>query len=81
MKEKEMYYENSITNILKEYIPWSLHGSGYSHASSTFQDPCLWWMEVFTCDTNRETPVCKEESSVSFYSCYGRLSNHSSGMS
>ena len=36
MKEKELYYENAITKILKE---WSLHGSGYSHASSTFQDP------------------------------------------
>ena len=39
MEEKEMYYENAITNILKEDIPRSLHGSGYSHASSTFQDP------------------------------------------
>ena len=28
-----------LVKILKEDIPWSLHGSGYSHASSTFQDP------------------------------------------
>ena len=39
MKEKELYYENAITKILKEDILQSLHGSGYSHASSTFQDP------------------------------------------
>ena len=39
MKGKELYYENAISKILKEEIPWSLHGSGYSHASRSFQNP------------------------------------------
>ena len=39
MKEKELYYETAIKKILKEEIPRSLHGSGYSHASRHFQDP------------------------------------------
>ena len=57
MKEKDLYYENTITKILKEDILWSLHGSGYSHASSTFKDPASARTEVFHADTNRETPV------------------------
>ena len=65
MKEKEMYYENAITKILKEDIPWSLHGSGYSHASSTFQDPAsAGWR--FLHDTNRETPVHKKKALSAF---------------
>ena len=35
MKEKESYYENAIRNILKEEIPRSLHGSGYSQVSNS----------------------------------------------
>ena len=35
MKGKESYYENAIRKILQEEIPWSLHGSGYSHASKS----------------------------------------------
>ena len=31
LKEKELYYENAIKEILKDEIPWSLHGSGHSH--------------------------------------------------
>ena len=65
MKEKELYYENAITKILKEDIPWSLHGSGYSHASSTFQDPVSAGQR-FSCDTNRETPVCKKKALSAF---------------
>ena len=40
---------------------WSLYGSGYSHASSTFQDPAsAGWR--FSCDTNRDTPVYKKKT-------------------
>ena len=35
MKGKESYYENAIRKILQEEKPWSLHGSGYSHASKS----------------------------------------------
>ena len=53
MKQKEMYYENAITKLLKEDIPWSLHGSGYSHASSTFQDPASAGQRICTILTER----------------------------
>ena len=39
LKEKGLYYESAIKGILKEEIPWSLHGSGHSHTGRTFQDP------------------------------------------
>ena len=39
LKQKELYYEKAITNILKDEIPRSLYGSGYSHNGRTFQDP------------------------------------------
>ena len=39
LKQKELYYENTINGILKEEIPRSLHGSGHSHIGRTFQDP------------------------------------------
>ena len=34
IKAKELHYESSIKKILKEEIPQSLQGLGYSHASS-----------------------------------------------
>ena len=61
MKGKELYYENAITQIIKEEIPWSLHGSGYSHTSSNFQDPASAGQR-FSYNTNRETPVCKKKA-------------------
>ena len=61
IKGKELYHENAIKKILKEEIPQSLHGSGYSHASTTFQDPASAGQRV-SCDTNRETPVCKKKA-------------------
>ena len=61
MKEKELYYEDAIKGILKEEILWSLHGSGYSHAGSTFQDPASAGQR-FLHDTNRETHVCKKKA-------------------
>ena len=60
-KEKELYYENAITGILKEEIPWSLHGSGHSHTGRTFQDPVSAGQR-FLCSTMRETPVRKKKA-------------------
>ena len=37
-----------------------MHGSGYSHASKSIQDPASAGQR-FSCDTNRETPVCKKK--------------------
>ena len=61
MKDKELYYENAISKILKEEIPPSLHGSGYSHASRSNQDPTSAGQR-FLHNTNREILVCKKKS-------------------
>ena len=61
IKGKELYYENVIKKILKEEIPRSLHGSEYSHASRSFQDPASAGQR-FSCNTNRETPVRKKKA-------------------
>ena len=61
MKGKELYYENAISKILKEEIPWSLHGSGYSHASRSNQDPASAGQR-FLCNTNREIPIHKRKA-------------------
>ena len=39
LKQKELYYEKAIKDILKEEIPRSLFGSRHSHTGRTFQDP------------------------------------------
>ena len=54
LKEKELYYESAIKGILKEEIPWSLHGSG--------SGSCLCWSEICSCSTMRESPVCKKKA-------------------
>ena len=61
MKGKESYYENAIRKILQEEILWSLHGSGYSHASKSIQDPASAGQR-FSHNTNRETPVHKKKA-------------------
>ena len=61
MKGKESYYENAIRKILQEEIPQSLHGSGYSHANKSIQDPAS-ADQRFSCDTKRETPVHKKKA-------------------
>ena len=39
IKQKEKFYEMAIQSILKEEIPWSLHGKGNSQFGSLNQDP------------------------------------------
>ena len=65
LKQKELYYEKAITNILKEEIPRSLHGSGYSHTGRTFQDPVSAGQR-FSRSTMGETPVCKKKALAAF---------------
>ena len=77
IKENELYYENAIRNILKEEIPRSLQGLGYSHVSDSNQDPVSVGQR-FLCSTNRETPVHKKKAFISFDSCYCWIGNHSS---
>ena len=72
MKQKELYYENAIKKILKEYILQSLHGSGYSHASSTFQDLASAGGR-FSNDTNRETPVHRKKALSAFIPAFAGL--------
>ena len=61
MKGKESYYKTAIRKLLQEEIPWSLHGSGYSHASKSIQDPASAGQR-FLHDTNTETPVGKRKA-------------------
>ena len=61
LKEKELYYENAIKEILKEEILWSLYGSGHSQTGSTFQD-LISAGQRFLCTTREETPVCKKKA-------------------
>ena len=65
LKQKELYYEKAITNILKEEIPRSLHGSGYSHTGRTFQDPVSAGQR-FSRSTMGETPVRKKKALAAF---------------
>ena len=73
LKDKELYYENVIKGILKEEIPWSLHGSGYSHTDRTFQDPVSAGQR-FSCSTRRETPVCKKKALAALFPAIAGLS-------
>ena len=72
MKGTELYYENAISKILKEEILWSLHGSGYSHASRNFQDTAS-AVQRFSHDTNRKTPVCKKKAFSALVPAIARL--------
>ena len=65
LKQKELYYKKAITNILKEEIPRSLHGSGYSHNGRTFQDPVSAGQR-FSRSTRGETPVRKKKALAAF---------------
>ena len=66
LKQKELYYEKAITKILKEEIPRSLHGSGYSHTGRTFQDPVSAGQR-FSRSTMGGTPVRKKKALTALF--------------
>ena len=61
IKQKERFYEMAIQSILKEEIPWSLHGKVNSQLGSSNQDPVSAGQR-FSCSTKGEMPmpVCRE---------------------
>ena len=61
LKQKELYYEKAIKEILKEEILQSLYGSGHSHIGRTFQDPVSAGQR-FLRSTLGETPVHKKNA-------------------
>ena len=68
LKEKELYYESAFTGILKEEIPWSLHGSDTLTLVGNFRIMSL-LVRCFHALQLEETYL-QEESFVSFVSCY-----------
>ena len=79
IKQKEEFYEMAIQSILKEEIPWSLHGKGNSQFGSLNQDPVSAGQR-FSHSTKGELtmPVCRKKSHCSFFTCYSWLSKNSS---
>ena len=67
IKQKEKFYEMAIQSILKEEIPWSLHGKGNSQLGSSNQDPVS-AAQRFSCSTKGEmpVPVCQKKAIVAF---------------
>ena len=56
IKQKEKFYEMAIQSILKEEIPWSLHGKVNSQLGSSNQDPVSAGQR-FSCSTKGEMPM------------------------
>ena len=56
IKQKEEFYEMAIQSILKEEIPWSLHGKVNSQLGSSNQDPVSAGRRI-SCSTKGEMPV------------------------
>ena len=79
IKQKEEFYEMAIQSILKEEIPWSLHGKVSSQLGCSNQDPVSAGQRI-SCSAKGEMPmpVHRKKSHFSFYSCYSRLSKDSS---
>ena len=64
LKQKEKHYENAIKALLKEEIPRSLHQSGHSQSSRSFQVPVS-VCQRFSHDTREgevPVPVCKKKA-------------------
>ena len=79
IKQKEKFYEMAIQSILKEEIPWSLHGKVNSQLGRSNQDPVSAGQR-FLCSAKGEIAhAClQKESHYSFYTCYSWLSKDSS---
>ena len=78
IKQKEKFYEMAIQSILKEEIPWSLHGKVNSQLGSSNQDPVSAGQR-FSQHQGRDAHACSQkESHCSFYTCYSQLSKNSS---
>ena len=67
IKQKEKFYEMAIQSILKEEIPWSLHGKVNSQLGSSNQDP-ISAGQRFSCSTKGEMPmpVCRKKAITAF---------------
>ena len=67
IKQKERFYEMAIQSILKEEIPWSLHGKVNSQLGSSNQDPVSAGQR-FSCSTKGEMPmpVCRKKAIAAF---------------
>ena len=61
MKEKNFIMKIPLEIFLKEEIPRSLHGSGYSHVGNSNWDPVSAGQR-FLHSTNRQTPVHKKKA-------------------
>ena len=67
IKQKEKFYETAIQSILKEEIPWSLHGKVNSQLGCSNQDPVLCWSEIFMqCQGRMPVPVCRKKAISAF---------------
>ena len=56
IKQKEKFYEMAIQSILKEEIPWSLHGKVSSQLHRSNQDPVSAGQRI-SCSAKRELPM------------------------
>ena len=67
IKQKEKFYEMAIQSILKEEIPWSLHGKVSSHLGCSNQDPVSAGQR-FSCSPKGEMPmpVCRKKAITAF---------------
>ena len=67
INQKEKFYEMAIQSILKEEIPWSLHGKVSSQLGHSTQDPVSAGQRIL-CSTKREmpVPVCRKKAISAF---------------
>ena len=79
IKQKEKFYEMAIQSILKEEIPWYLHGKVNSHLGRSNQDPVSAGQR-FLCSAKGEMPmpVHRKKAITAFIPAIGRLSKDSS---
>ena len=67
IKQKEKFYEMAIQSILKEEIPWSLHGKGNSQFGSSNQDPVsAGWRFLHSTKGEQTVPVHRKKAIAAF---------------